>query len=312
MSSEPTENTSLVSGDHDCDDDDANFPGQELFSNMKKTTHNDPSLRPVVGDMHELYGSTRMLMNVMEAHSQEKHSASVRRASALHSSTQNKSESSASRAYYTQQRDTAVLFLEKIKTNFFEDATSLAEGTIPQSVVVALVVGIVCGVACWLYYTVLFFMLELLWHTLPEKYIVGNWSEEHYWLWIPLVCFILFILVGLSVVFLGEPGDLPYTISRVHHDAYIPMNHVVPMIVASLFSIIAGGSLGPEAPLVAICGALGGFVSRRLFRQKYVNVVRKHTLMGMSGALAAFFGAPLGGSLFALEVNSRFGVEYFE
>jgi H+/Cl- antiporter ClcA len=32
----------------------------------------------------------------------------------------------------------------------------------------------------------------------------------------------------------------------------------------------------------------------------------------MAGALAAFFGAPLGGSIFALEVNSRFGVEYFE
>merc|ERR1712048_386482 len=79
-----------------------------------------------------------------------------------------------------------------------------------------------------------------------------------------------------------------------------------------MFSILAGGSLGPEAPLVAICGALGGFVSRRIFRQKYVNVVRKHTLMGMASALAAFFGAPLGGGLFALEVNSRFGIEYFE
>jgi H+/Cl- antiporter ClcA len=34
--------------------------------------------------------------------------------------------------------------------------------------------------------------------------------------------------------------------------------------------------------------------------------------MGMGGALAAFFGVPLGGGLFALEVCSRFGVEYFE
>ena len=32
----------------------------------------------------------------------------------------------------------------------------------------------------------------------------------------------------------------------------------------------------------------------------------------MAGALAAFFGVPLGGSLFALEVCSRFGIEYFE
>mmetsp|Transcript_57729 Transcript_57729/g.69440 ORF Transcript_57729/g.69440 Transcript_57729/m.69440 type:complete len:269 (+) Transcript_57729:154-960(+) len=90
------------------------------------------------------------------------------------------------------------------------------------------------------------------------------------------------------------------------------MNHVVPMVCASMFSILGGGSLGPEAPLVAICAALGGFVSRRVFKQRSRNVVRKHTLMGMAGALAAFFGSPLGGSLFALEVNSRFGIEYFE
>jgi H+/Cl- antiporter ClcA len=63
---------------------------------------------------------------------------------------------------------------------------------------------------------------------------------------------------------------------------------------------------------VAICGAIAGFISRDVFRQRYTNVVRKHTLMGMAGALSAFFGVPLGGSLFALEVCSRFGVEYFE
>lgn len=79
------------------------------------------------------------------------------------------------------------------------------------------------------------------------------------------------------------------------------------MVVTSLFSILAGGSLGPEAPLVAICGAMGGLCSRTLFHQTERNVIRKHTLMGMAGALAAFFGAPLGGSIFALEVNSRFG-----
>jgi len=41
-------------------------------------------------------------------------------------------------------------------------------------------------------------------------------------------------------------------------------------------------------------------------------MIRKHSLMGMAGVLAAFFGAPLGGSLFALEIHSRSGTEYFE
>lgn len=109
-----------------------------------------------------------------------------------------------------------------------------------------------------------------------------------------------------------QPGDLPYTIHCVHEKAFVAMDHVLPMVVASQFSILAGGSLGPEAPLVAICAALGGWVSRHIYGVTEKNLVRKHTLMGMAGALAAFFGCPLGGSLFALEVNSRFGVEYFE
>jgi len=212
----------------------------------------------------------------------------------------------------TQIKKQSTLYLKKIKTSFFDDAKSLAEGTIPQSIVLAVVIGIVCGVACYLYYSVLYFGLDYIWNVIPEEYIVEHWDQKYHWMWIPLVCFPMVTFVGLTVVYMGEPGDLPYTISRVHSEAYIPMDHVLPMVFASMFSILAGGSLGPEAPLVAICGALGGFVSRRVFRQSSTNVVRKHTFMGMAGALAAFFGVPLGGSLFALEVCSRFGVEYFE
>ena len=217
------------------------------------------------------------------------------------------------RKFYSKQvSKPSRLYLKKISNDFFSDAKSLAEGTIPQSIVLAIIIGIVCGVAAFAYYSVLTFGLEYIWETLPETYVEENWKPENHWLWIPLVQFSMCFCVGLVVVVLGEPGDLPYTISRVHAEAYIPMNHVMPMVWASLFSIFAGGSLGPEAPLVAICGALGGFVSRRVFRQSSTNVVRKHTLMGMAGALAAFFGVPLGGSLFALEVCSRFGIEYFE
>ena len=86
----------------------------------------------------------------------------------------------------------------------------------------------------------------------------------------------------------------------------------IVFICNSMFTILSGASLGPEAPLVAICAATAGFISRRIFYQKNRNVIRKHTFMGMAGALSAFFGVPLGGSLFSLEVASRFGVEYFE
>mmetsp|Transcript_867 Transcript_867/g.1370 ORF Transcript_867/g.1370 Transcript_867/m.1370 type:complete len:767 (-) Transcript_867:170-2470(-) len=196
-----------------------------------------------------------------------------------------------------------------IGSTFVDDAKHFRTGTIPQSIVLAFVIGTVCGVACYVYYLTLFGLLRLLWDILPNMIPFPPQLEV---LWIPIVSLTMAFFVGVSIKFLGEPGDLAFTISCVHEKAYVPIDHVLPMLVASLFSILGGGSLGPEAPLVAICAALGGYVSRNIFHVRNRNVVRKHTLMGMAGALAAFFGCPLGGSLFALEVNSRFGVEYFE
>jgi H+/Cl- antiporter ClcA len=196
--------------------------------------------------------------------------------------------------------------------SFIEDFLNFEEGTAPQSFIVALVIGVICGVSAFVYYKILFFALDYVWHTIPNNFIIDVWPEPLYVLWIPIVGVVMAVGLGLTVKYMGEPGDLAYTVKMVHEKAYISMDHCMPMVVASQFSILGGGSLGPEAPLVAICACLGGWVSRTVFKRTNRNIVRKHTLMGMAGALAAFFGSPLGGSLFALEVNSRFGVEYFE
>jgi H+/Cl- antiporter ClcA len=199
--------------------------------------------------------------------------------------------------------------LIKTQESFWEDAYHFAPGSIPHSMVLSATIGTVCGVVCWIYYAALEWSLEFLWTTLPNRYVIDSWPEHLHVLWIPLVGMTMAACLGLSVIILGEPGDLPYTVKCVHEKAYVSMDHVMPMVVASGFSILAGGSLGPEAPLVAICAALGGFISRSVFGMTNRNLVRKHTLMGMAGALGAFFGCPLGGSLFAMEVNSRFGIE---
>ena len=241
---------------------------KESLSRMKKVTHNDND----VEDYQTLLGSTSMLKNSIDHHTFTKQQ---RRNSAPSGFTNNDSNDNGngissknnnmnggqnknnnngvggndgsapvftrmSMLYKQQITNPTTLYLQKIKTSFFEDAKSLAEGTIPQSVVLAIVIGIVCGIACYLYYSALFFALEYLWTTLPEEYVIPSdyWSPDYYWLWIPLVSFSMTTLVGLTVVYMGEPGDLPYTISRVHSEAYIPMNHVTPMVFASLFSIL--------------------------------------------------------------------------
>lgn len=196
---------------------------------------------------------------------------------------------------------------------FLLDVSDIHNGTVPISFLIATVIGILCGLAAYLYYTVLEFLLEFLWHTLPEYLTaVLAWSPSFHWMWIPIIGMSCAFLVGLSINILGFPGDLPYTIECVHKLGFVPIGHAPSMVVSSQLSILGGGSLGPEAPLVAICASIAGFVSMTIFGQRVKNVVRKHTLCGMACALAAFFGVPLGGSLFALEVNNRLGVEYFE
>ncbi|GAB0492823.1 hypothetical protein MMPV_004093 [Pyropia vietnamensis] len=157
-------------------------------------------------------------------------------------------------------------------------------------------------------------LLEFFWKTLPEGIVATFPSIPHslHWLWIPTAGMFFASLVGISIYFLGFPGDLGYTVACVHELGYVPMGHAPSMIVSSQASILAGGSLGPEAPLVAICASIAGTVSMRLFGVTGRKRLRAHTLSGMACALAAFFGVPLGGSLFALEINHRLGFEYYE
>jgi H+/Cl- antiporter ClcA len=90
----------------------------------------------------------------------------------------------------------------------------------------------------------------------------------------------------------------------------IDVKQTPSMVAASLVSITAGGSAGPEAPLVQIVGSFGSWVGDRLRLRG--DLVRTLTFCGMGTALGAFFGAPLGGALFALEIPHRRGLEYFE
>ena len=203
----------------------------------------------------------------------------------------------------------AEILAEDSSGNFWDDLINFTPGALPRITTIAVSIGICCGIVAYLYYTSLFWLLNWIWKELPQT-ILKKWDipESYYWLWIVIVGYICAFGVGLSVLLLGEPGDLSYTVQCVRDTAYIKMDHVLPMLVSSQFSILGGGSLGPEAPLVAICAAFAGLIGRKGFGTSRLDLVRKHTLMGMACALAAFFGIPLGGSLFALEINNRFGI----
>ena len=120
--------------------------------------------------------------------------------------------------------------LMKTQSSFWEDASQFNQGSIPHSIVLSFAIGVVCGIACFVYYKILFWVLECVWHTLPDQVVVDKWPEWAYVLWIPLVGFIMALGVGLTVKYIGEPGDLAYTIKCVHDKAYVAMSHVLPMV----------------------------------------------------------------------------------
>ena len=118
-------------------------------------------------------------------------------------------------------------------------------------------------------------------------------------------------LVGLSIRYLGRPGEIAAVVDNIHlRRGRIDIRQTPSMVVTSLLSISFGGSAGPEAPLVQIIGSLGSRLGDRL--RLYGHLVRTLTFCGMAAALGAFFGAPLGGALFALEIPHRRGMEYYE
>ena len=172
------------------------------------------------------------------------------------------------------------------------------------------IVGATGGLVATLYYFVLEHLLEFVWET--GKVSIVAWFPA----WLPpwnytwMIATLGGLGVGLCLYFLGLPGEMAIVIDRVHDAGRLDPKQTPGMIATSLVSITAGGSLGPEAPLVQINGSIGSWVAEKL--KLTVKSMRVMTFCGMGAALAAFFGDPIGGPLFALEIPHRRGLEYYE
>jgi H+/Cl- antiporter ClcA len=120
------------------------------------------------------------------------------------------------------------------------------------------------------------------------------------------------LLIGLIIYFLGDPGELAFVIHNIHFNkGRLPLKHNPSMFFASLFSISAGGSVGPEAPMVQLTGSLGSWFGDKL--KLTGENMRTMTIAGMAAGLTALFASPIGGTLFALEIlHHKYVMEYYE
>lgn len=160
------------------------------------------------------------------------------------------------------------------------------------------VLGLLGGLIAGVYWT----GLEYLTHTLA---IFNGWKV------IPVMAISGFF-AGLVIHFIGDPGEIHLIVNNIRFNKgkLDPRNNP-SMIISSLLCVASGGSLGPEAPLVQVTGSTGTWLGK-LFRLKGEKL-RSVSIAGMASGFTALFGAPLGGSLFSLEIlHHKYAVEYYK
>lgn len=158
--------------------------------------------------------------------------------------------------------------------------------------------GLLGGVIAGIYWIVLEFLTHQLaffdgWTVIPVMAISG-------------------LLAGLIIHFIGDPGEIHLIVNNIRFNKgkLDPKNNP-SMILSSLLCVASGGSLGPEAPLVQVTGSTGTWIGK-IFRLKGEEL-RSLSIAGMASGFTALFGAPLGGSLFSLEIlHHKHAVEYYK
>ncbi|MDY0075983.1 MAG: chloride channel protein [Bacteroidales bacterium] len=158
--------------------------------------------------------------------------------------------------------------------------------------------GLIGGVIAGVYWI----GLEFLTHTLA---LFEGWKV------IPVMT-VGGLLAGLVIYFIGDPGEIQLIVNNIRFNKgkLDPKNNP-SMIFSSLICIASGGSLGPESPLVQITGSTGTWLGK-LFRLKGEEL-RSLSIAGMVSGFTALFGAPLGGSLFSLEIlHHKYALEYYK
>ncbi|MFN3256344.1 MAG: chloride channel protein [Ilumatobacter sp.] len=156
-------------------------------------------------------------------------------------------------------------------------------------------------------------------HVVSERIGTGRWTSVGQ----IAVLAVTGVAVSVLIKLLGRPADVDLLVGNIHvsgmtdgdieesgADGRDTDGRLRSLIPVSLLCIGAGGTLGPEAPLVTMTGTLATRVARR--SKVDAADLRVLAITGMAAGFAVLFGAPLGAAVFALEIPHRRGLEYYE
>ena len=108
------------------------------------------------------------------------------------------------------------------------------------------------------------------------------------------------LLVGLLVKLFGDhSGIFAEIMLEFGKTGRFDYRNAPGIVITAIVSLVAGGSLGPEAPLADACGGVGTLAADRLKLDD--QETRTMGYSGVSGMLAAFITSPFSGALLGLE-----------
>ena len=176
----------------------------------------------------------------------------------------------------------------------------------------SIAIGVITAAMGYLYGKVLSLCVTTVWHTLPNMLQGKNLNPTYF---ITGLCTFGGLLMGILSSALSSStftvADFVSIFSSSGGPKSLPSSrvHLLPLLLLSLVTSTFGFSVGPEAPMVCAGALIGASFARYWYGNDddaVNNNDNQETLAyaGAAGALTAFMGIPIAGSIFALELTS--------
>lgn len=175
------------------------------------------------------------------------------------------------------------------------DALPIDRRDLTKLLLAAALVGVLAGVVTLVFLTLMHLGVEFVWNTLPALLGAGGAAT-------PLFIFAVATMGGLIVgvlvrIFGDQPALFAELLAEFAKSGRIEYRHIPGVVITAFVSLVSGGALGPEAPLMDATGGLGTWLADRL--KVGALATRALAFSGLSGmltAIAAFM--LLGGEFF--------------
>ena len=172
-------------------------------------------------------------------------------------------------------------------------------------------VGAITALMGFIYGKVLGVSVNMVWTILPNL-IIQRLGSINPALFITGICTTGGLLLGLlslkySATF--TVADFVSLFSAAWGAETLPSCavHLLPLLLLSLVTSAFGFSVGPEAPMVCAGALVGASLSRHWYGSNDTGHQETLAYAGAAGALTAFMGIPIAGSIFALELTRSNG-----